>query len=274
MRVYTLIYNRFVASQMTPAVFAVTNVEVTAVSRDAPVERDAPTGLFKAQGRVMKFDGYRKVLAPIGKQEDATLPSLTEKQPLDRLGLTASQHFTQPPPRYNEASLIKALEKEGIGRPSTYASIIHKITSEERHYIEVKDRRFHATEIGKAVTDLLVQHFPRVMDLKFTSHMEEELDQIETRQCEYRQVLTEFWGPFSAALKEAEDADADHARPGNRRDVPQVRQAAGAQLQQEDAALLHRLLRLEGGLQLHQAGRGRGAAAGADRDGIQVPDLR
>ncbi len=198
-RLYTLIYNRFVASQMTPAVFAVTNVEVLATPQG-----DAGAGLFKAQGRIMKFDGYRKVLAPIGKQEDATLPALAERQPLDRLGLTASQHFTQPPPRYNEASLIKALEKEGIGRPSTYASIIHKITSEERGYIEVKERRFHAAEIGKAVTDLLVQHFPRIMDLKFTSHMEEELDQIETKRCEYRQVLTEFWGPFSTALQEAE----------------------------------------------------------------------
>ena len=98
------------------------------------------------------------------------------------LDLTASQHFTQPPPRYNEASLVKALEKEGIGRPSTYATIIDKITSTERGYIEVKDRRFFATEIGKDVTDLLVEHFPKVMDLKFTSHMEEELDQIETKQ--------------------------------------------------------------------------------------------
>jgi DNA topoisomerase-1 len=203
-RLYTLIYNRFVASQMTPALFAVTNVEVTAVSRHAAAEREAPTGLFKAQGKILKFDGYRRVLPPVGKQEDATLPSLSDKQALDRLGLTASQHFTQPPPRYNEASLIKALEKEGIGRPSTYATIIHKITSEERHYIEVRDRRYYATEIGKAVTDLLVQHFPKVMDLKFTSHMEEELDQIETRQCEYREVLNEFWGPFSAALQAAE----------------------------------------------------------------------
>ncbi len=223
-RLYTLIYNRFVASQMTPAVWAVTNVEVVAsgewrvASEEKPsatedaandsslATRHSPlaTGLFKAQGKILKFDGYRRVQAPIGKQEDATLPALSEKQALDRLGLTASQHFTQPPPRYNEASLIKALEKEGIGRPSTYASIIHKITSEERHYIEVRDRRFHATEIGKAVTDLLVEHFPRVMDLKFTSHMEEELDQIETRQTEYRQVLTEFWGPFSAALQAAE----------------------------------------------------------------------
>jgi DNA topoisomerase-1 len=205
LRLYTLIYSRFVASQMKPAVFAVTNVEVLATPQARSASEGTPvTGLFKAQGKVLKFDGYRRVLAPGGKQEDATLPDLHERMPLDRLGLTASQHFTQPPPRYNEASLVKALEKEGIGRPSTYATIINKITSEERGYIEVKERRFYATAIGKVVTDLLVQHFPRVMDLKFTSHFEEELDQIETRQCEYHQVLNEFWGPFSEALREAE----------------------------------------------------------------------
>jgi DNA topoisomerase-1 len=207
LRLYTLIYQRFVASQMNPAIFAVTNVEVLATpTHPAALPAGDPataTGLFKAQGRTLKFDGYRKVLAP-GKQEDATLPALAEQQKLDRLDLTTSQHFTQPPPRYNEASLVKALEKEGIGRPSTYATIIHKITSDERGYIEVKDRRFFATELGKVVTDLLVAHFPRVMDVKFTSHMEEELDQIETKQTEYHEVLTEFWGPFSEALKEAE----------------------------------------------------------------------
>jgi DNA topoisomerase-1 len=212
LRLYELIYRRFVASQMKPALFAVTNVEVTATPTQpvlgpaVPVpESDKPVvGLFKAQGRVLKFDGYRRVLPPGGKQEDATLPNLTPQQKLDRLGLTASQHFTQPPPRYNEASLIKALEKEGIGRPSTYASIIHKITSPDRGYIEVRERRFHATAIGKVVTDLLVEWFARIMDLKFTSHMEEELDQIETRQCQYQEVLNEFWGPFHEALQKAE----------------------------------------------------------------------
>ncbi len=202
LKLYTLIYQRFVASQMSPAVFAVTNVEVLATPAG---EARGSSGLLKAQGKVMKFDGYRKVLPPAGKQEDATLPSLAEKQKLDRLDLTASQHFTQPPPRYNEASLVKALEKEGIGRPSTYATIIHKITSPERGYVEVKERRFFATKIGKDVTDLLIEHFPRVMELKFTSHMEEELDQIETRQAHYNEVLNEFWGPFSEALKTAED---------------------------------------------------------------------
>ena len=206
LRLYTLIYRRFIASQMTPAVFAVTNVEVKATTKG-----DAPqAGLFKAQGKVLKFDGYRKVLAPAGKQEDALLPALSANQPLDRLDLVGTQHFTQPPPRYNEASLVKALEKEGIGRPSTYASIIGKITSEKRGYIEVKDRRFHATEIGKVVTDLLVEHFPKVMDLKFTSHMEEELDEIETGKMAYRQVLDEFWGPFSRALREAEQKMPTH----------------------------------------------------------------
>jgi DNA topoisomerase-1 len=219
LRLYTLIYQRFVASQMAPAVFAVTNVEVQGsgvrgqgsektTASDSSLTPDPwplTPAKFKAQGKVLRFDGYRKVLPPAGKQEDATLPTLAEQQKLDRLDLTASQHFTQPPPRYNEASLVKALEKEGIGRPSTYATIIHKITSPERGYVEVKDRRFYATKIGKDVTDLLIEHFPKVMDLKFTSHMEEELDQIETRQAQYNEVLNEFWGPFSEALKTAED---------------------------------------------------------------------
>jgi DNA topoisomerase-1 len=200
LRLYSLIYQRFVASQMTPAIFAVTNVEVKAT----PIG-DSREGLFKAKGEVLKFDGYRKVLAPAGKQEDAQLPPVQHGQEQDRLDLAASQHFTKPPPRYNEASLIKELERDGIGRPSTYATIISKITSEERGYIEVRDRRFYATEVGKVVTDLLVEHFPNIMNLKFTSHFEEELDQIETAQLEYGKVLDEFWGPFNAALKTAEE---------------------------------------------------------------------
>jgi DNA topoisomerase-1 len=188
---YTLIYNRFVACQMMPAVFAVTNVEVAAAQ-----------GVFKAQGKVMKFDGYRRVLAPAGKQEDATLPALSEKQVLDLLDLASSQHFTQPPPRYNEASLVKSLEKEGIGRPSTYAAIINTI--QQRNYVEQRDRRFFATELGMVVTDLLVQHFPKVMDLKFTSFMETELDRIESHDVQRNVVLDEFWEPFSQALTEAD----------------------------------------------------------------------
>ncbi len=189
-RLYSLIYNRFVASQMAPAIDAVTNVEVT-----------AGPGTFKAQGRVEKFDGYRRVL-PSSRSEDTQLPALHDRQTLEKLDLFESQHFTQPPPRFNEASLVKALEKEGIGRPSTYASIIETI--QKRGYVKQENRRFFANEIGKVVTDLLVQHFKDVMDLKFTSHIEEDLDKIESRQMQYEDVLNEFWGPFSKALKVAD----------------------------------------------------------------------
>jgi DNA topoisomerase-1 len=197
-RLYTLIYNRFVASQMKPALFGITNVDISAAQ-----------GIFRAQGKILKFDGFRKVLVPAGKQEDALLPALTEKQAIDLLKLNASQHFTEPPPRYNEASLVKTLEKEGIGRPSTYASILSKIV--DRKYVELKDRRFYATELGITVTDLLVEHFPRIMDPKFTSHMEEELDDIERRKYQRNDVLNEFYVPFEQALKEAEGKLADSA---------------------------------------------------------------
>ena len=190
-RLYTMIYNRFIACQMNPAIFAVTNVEVTAAK-----------GLFKAQGKTLKFDGYRKIYVQSSKQEDIILPALKEADPLNLLKLKPTQHFTEPPPRYNEASLVKTLEKEGIGRPSTYASIIGKI--QDRGYVEMKERRFYATPSGMKVTDLLVQHFPKVMDLKFTRHMEEELDQIEEKKYARNQVLQEFYDPFAESLKKAE----------------------------------------------------------------------
>lgn len=198
-RLYALIYNRFVASQMNPAIFAVTNIEVTAAQ-----------GIFKAQGKTMKFDGYRRVLPPAGKQEDTLLPTVREQETLNLLKLDPTQHFTEPPPRYNEASLVKTLEKEGIGRPSTYATIISKI--QDREYVLQKERRFYATPIGMTVNDILVEHFPLVMDLKFTRQMEEELDQIETKKYERNQVLNDFYEPFSQALKVAETkmlADAE-----------------------------------------------------------------
>jgi len=191
LRLYTLIYNRFVASQMRPAVFGVTTVEVT-----------ASKGLFRASGRVLRFDGFRRVMPSSSKNEEPQLPPLSEGQGLDLMKLSGRQHFTQPPPRFNEASLVKTLEKEGIGRPSTYAAIITKI--QERGYVEQRERRFHATEVGMQVTDLLVDHFKQVMDLKFTSHMEEQLDRIETANMGRNAVLDEFYGPFTEALKQAE----------------------------------------------------------------------
>ncbi len=196
-KLYTLIYNQFVASQMMPAIVAVTSVEIEAV---APA--NGGVGVFKASGSVEKFDGWRRVLPP-AKQDDKVLPPLSEKQALDKLDLMASQHFTQPPPRYNEASLVKMLEKEGIGRPSTYATIISTIQT--RGYVTQEHRRFHATEIGKVVTDLLVTHFPDVINVKFTSHIEEELDEIENGKMAYKAVLDEFWAPFSRDLEKAEE---------------------------------------------------------------------
>ena len=198
LKLYTLIYNRFVACQMKPAVFAVTSVEIK-----------AGKALFKATGRTLKFDGFRRVLVP-GKQEDTLLPTMKEQEKLAPLGLTASQHFTEPPPRYNEASLVKTLEKEGIGRPSTYAAIMSKIV--ERTYVELKERRFFATDLGRKVNALLIEHFPQVMDVKFTRHMEEELDHIETGKHQRNEVLAEFYEPFSQAIKTAETkmlADAE-----------------------------------------------------------------
>jgi len=191
LRLYTLIYQRFVACQMKPAVFAVTSVEV-----------QANQGVFRASGRTLKFDGYRRVWGQHGKQEDVLLPPMKEQERLDLLDMKPTQHFTEPPPRYNEASLVKTLEKEGIGRPSTYAAIINKI--QERLYVEQKERRFFATEIGMKVNDILVENFPTVMDLKFTRQMEEELDQIESKKYERNQVLSDFYAPFSEALKVAE----------------------------------------------------------------------
>lgn len=191
LKLYDLIYRRFVACQMTPAVFAITNVDVKAAE-----------GLFKAQGKLLKFDGYRRVLAPRGKQEEASLPPLSERQRLDLLDLLASQHFTQPPPRYNEASLVKALEKEGIGRPSTYASIIKTI--KDRKYVDLRERRFYATDLGKLVTHRLIEHFPKVMDLKFTSQIEEQLDEIEEGRQQRNRVLDDFWGPFTKDLEAAQ----------------------------------------------------------------------
>lgn len=198
LRLYELIWKRFVASQCTPAKLKVTTYDIT-----------AGRGLFRASGRVVDFDGYRKVLPPVGKQEDADLPPVKEKDVLNRLDLFESQHFTQPPPRFNEGSLVKALEKEGIGRPSTYASIISTI--QKRGYVTQDRGRFFATEIGKVVTDLLVKHFPNIMDTQFTSKFETELDEIETGKFRYREVLDEFWDSFSKTLKSA-DAEMPVAR--------------------------------------------------------------
>ncbi len=189
-RLYQLIYARFLASQMAPAVFNVTDVVIA-----------AGKGVFKTQGKILKFDGHKKVWPPGGKTDDALLPALSAGQALDLHALEATQHFTQPPPRFSEATLIKALEKEAIGRPSTYAPIIQTI--QDRQYVEQKERRFFATELGMVVTEFLGQRFPKILDLKLTAHMEDELDEIAQAKEDMVKVLDEFYYPFQESLKAA-----------------------------------------------------------------------
>ncbi len=186
-RLYDLIWRRFMATQMKEALFDTINVEV-----------GAGKYIFSANGQTLKFDGFLKIY-PI-KYEETELPLLEEKEKLELLELKPSQHFTKPPARYNEASLIKILEKNGIGRPSTYAPIISTI--QERNYVQKdRSRYFHPTEIGKMVNDLLVEHFPDVVDIKFTSKMEDSLDDIAEGKEKWTLVLKEFYGPFSENLE-------------------------------------------------------------------------
>ncbi|NLF31567.1 MAG: type I DNA topoisomerase [Planctomycetes bacterium] len=193
LRLYRLIWERFVACQMTPAVWSVTDAVVTAGT-------SAGEARFRAVGRRLVFDGFMKVTG-VSERGDQILPELGVGQPLGAVQLDPQQRFTQPPPRYTEASLVRALEAEGIGRPSTYASIIQTI--QDRAYVEQIDRRFFATEVGIKVTDKLVEHFPRIMDLRFTAHMEDQLDRIEAEDLDWVQVLREFYGPFAENLHRA-----------------------------------------------------------------------
>lgn len=187
LKLYDLIWRRFMATQMKEAVFDTMSVEIKADKYG-----------FGANGQALKFDGFLKVY-PI-KYEEVDLPELKENEKLELLELRPDQHFTKPPARFNEASLVKTLEKYGIGRPSTYAPIISTI--QDRNYVQ-KDRAryFHPTEIGKMVNDLLVEHFPDIVDLKFTSKMEDELDDIAEGKVKWVGVIRDFYGPFSANLE-------------------------------------------------------------------------
>jgi len=189
MKLYTLIWNRFVASQMKEALLMVGTIEIKA----GPY-------LFRASGSVIVFDGFLKVYAEDG-EEKKILPKLTVGDILDLLKLMPSQHFTKPPPRFSDASLVKVLEEKGIGRPSTYAPIIYTII--DRRYV-IRERGYlKPTELGVVVTDLLVKHFPDIMDVKFTARMEEELDEIEEKKQDKIKVLEDFYGPFKKDLDKA-----------------------------------------------------------------------
>ncbi len=198
-RLYQLIWKRFVASQMNPARFKVTKVEVEADGHG-----------FRASGSVPVFDGYLSVYQEAQEEkakEEGKLPPLEKGEQLELKSLTPEQHFTKPPPRYSEATLVKALESEGIGRPSTYAQIITTIRN--RKYIESENRTLKPTDLGKTVNTLLVDNFPDVFQVDFTARMEEELDRVETGEYQWQRVVGDFYEPFQRDLKEADSKKAD-----------------------------------------------------------------
>ncbi len=188
-RLYELIWRRFIACQMKQANFDFTSIEIQAKNKY----------IFRTSGQVLKFDGFLKVY-PI-EYKEVELPLLEKNEVLKLIKLLPSQHFTQPPPRYNEASLIKTLEENGIGRPSTYAPIISTI--QEKNYIKKNEqKKFQPTEIGIIVNDLLVNHFPKIVDIKFTAEMEKDLDKIAKGQKSWVSVIKEFYEPFEINLKQ------------------------------------------------------------------------
>ncbi len=214
-RLYRLIWQRFVASQMRPAQLDNTTVDVDAGRGLAA--RAAGNGsngtapyTFRATGSVITFPGFLAVYRE-GRDDGAddeldkdALPPLTAGELLDLLRLLPEQHFTQPPPRYTEASLVKALEEQGIGRPSTYAPTV--ATLQARDYVEVEEKRLKPTALGRVVTDLLVEQFPAVFDVGFTSRMEEELDEIAAGERPWAPVIQQFYAPFAEAVTKAEGA--------------------------------------------------------------------
>ena len=202
LKLYRLIWQRFVASQMTPAIFDVTTAKIAAVSAKTGKTYD-----FRLSGSVVRFDGFLKVYEVLeDKKEDDDesankLPNLDGVKKLELEKMDTEQHFTSPPPRYNEASLVKELEERGIGRPSTYASIINTI--QDREYATKISGRFYPTEIGMVVCDLLVESFPYIFDIAYTAKLESELDEIEEGTEKWTTLLTAFYGYFEDELKDA-----------------------------------------------------------------------
>jgi DNA topoisomerase-1 len=204
LKLYRLIWMRFLASQMTPAVFDQTTIDV-AVEGKSKQEYT-----FRATGSVMKFDGFLKIYEEGKDQKDEEDEELKHKLPLVTAGeelklveLKPEQHFTEPPPRYNEATLVKKLEADGVGRPSTYASILSTI--QERQYATKEGGRFQPTELGMVVTDLLLESFADIFDVRYTARMEDELDNIEEGKIDWREAMAEFYERFT---KDLETADA------------------------------------------------------------------
>ena len=208
-RLYQLIWQRFIASQMRPAILDQTTVDVAAGKSEAIAQSGNPPFIFRATGSVVKFPGFMAVYRAgrdegddADELEKGALPPLVAGEDLDLLQLVPEQHFTQPPPRFTEASLVKSLEEQGIGRPSTYAPTVATLLA--RGYVATEQKKLMATELGLIVNDLLVEHFPHVFDVGFTSRMEEELDEIASGDRAWVPTLHEFYGPFSETVARAE----------------------------------------------------------------------
>jgi DNA topoisomerase I len=203
LKLYRLIWMRFVASQMMRAVFDQTTIDVAAQGKDGA------TYIFRATGSVPKFKGFLEVYEEGKDQKDSDddelknrLPLVTEGEELRFKSIEPEQHFTEPPPRFNEATLVKELEADGVGRPSTYASILSTI--QEREYVKKDGGKFVPTELGMVVTDLLLENFENLFDVKYTARMEEELDEIEDGKMDWREAMSEFYERFQKDLKYAE----------------------------------------------------------------------
>jgi DNA topoisomerase-1 len=203
LNLYTLIWKRFVASQMCPAVFDQTVISIK-----------ADKYLLKAQGAILRFKGFMALYVESSEESDETngkpgktdknsiiIPDVAPGETVKVLTVEPKQHFTQPPPRYNEATLVKALEENGVGRPSTYASIISTILDKE--YVMQQQRKFKPTDLGELVNDLLVAHFPNILDIEFTASMEENLDKVEEGQSNWINLLQAFYTPFEKTLSAA-----------------------------------------------------------------------
>lgn len=188
-KLYRLIWQRFVASQMPAAIFDATSIDIESVDKKFTL---------RTNGNTMKFDGFLKVYPQA--IEERELPPLTEGDKLKLEKVTPSQHFTEPPPRFSEAKLIKTLEEYGIGRPSTYVSIISVIQA--RNYVKKEGGRFFPTEIGEMVSGLLTKHFPQVVDIGFTAKIEKELDEIAEGEVKWQEPLHEFYDPFAKLLEQ------------------------------------------------------------------------
>ena len=201
-KLYKIIWQRFVACQMTDAQWDSTTILISGTADHGEL-------IFRATGRVLVFDGYYKVAGVPKTSDEVMLPRMAEKQPLAAIQIDPTQNFTSPPSRYTEASLVKKLEAEGIGRPSTYAQIIQVI--QNRKYVEKIQNLFHATDLGKVVAEKLIEAFPEILQVGYTRDMEQQLDDVEEKHADWVQMLQHFYGPFKQSL-EAAYKDMEHAK--------------------------------------------------------------